>query len=219
MAGGMLTKQDVFLSNKYLNDINDSTSGGVTVSLPSGAPTPTVSQTIPGDRIVLDDVTALALSDTSTGTLYGGVYMYVGSLSTATNAIARGQIAFWDPTTLPGSGAQGYTVTSDAKPTAAVPTFIAGIFIGAPTKGNYCWIQVAGMASVLFNQTLTGANIGLTVSAYITANASTPASSDCGYATASTTQLATLIGVSVSSPIASTISSVIMTRGNFCGRI
>ena len=218
MASGMLTKQAVMNTAKFLNDVNDANSGGTIVSLPSGAPSPAVSQDIPGDRIVLDDATATALSDTSVGTLYGGVYMYVGTVSGATNAIARGQIAYWRANELPGGAAQGYTVTSDVQPSSSVPTFIAGIFINAITKGNFGWIQVAGFANVLFDQTLTLASQGLWVTAKVSSNASTPGSADVG-AASSTTTLAALLGVAVSSPIASTIMSIIMTRGLFCGRI
>src|SRR5229473_725683 len=102
MAGGMLTKQADFLTAKFLNDVNDAASGGVIVSLPSGVQSPAVSQTIPGDRIVLDDATALALSDTVVGTLFGGVYMYVGVLTPQTQAPSRGRFAFWRSNELPG---------------------------------------------------------------------------------------------------------------------
>jgi hypothetical protein len=65
MAGGMLTKQADQLTARFLNDVNDSVSGGAIVSLPSGVTGPAVSATQPGDRIVVDDIGALALSDTS----------------------------------------------------------------------------------------------------------------------------------------------------------
>lgn len=225
MAGGMLTKQADQLTAKWLNDVNDSTSGGAVVSAPSGVPSAAISATQPGDRIVLDDAAALALSDTTVGTLYGGVYMYVGTLASATAAIKRGAIAFWRSNELPGGASQAYTVTSDANPTAAVPAYIAGVFINPTTSsgtgvsitlGNYCWIQVAGTASVLFDNTTTASATGSTVSAKVSAtNAST---ADSGVAL-STTTLAFVLGVSIGSPISSTISSVIITRGNFCGRI
>jgi hypothetical protein len=223
MAGGWLTKQADLLTARFLNDVNDSSAGGTIFALPSGVTPPPYSQTIPGDRIVLDDATAFALSDTTVGTLFGGVYMYVGTLSTSTNSPGRGQIAFWGNAQLPPntpSGTLAYTVTADAQPTnSSVPTFIAGIFLNAATKGNFCWVQVAGVASVLYDQSLSGQqNIGLTVTSKITSNASTPGSADCG-AAITTTTIAALLGVAVSSPVASTISQVIMTRGMFCGRI
>src|ERR1700758_821268 len=94
MAGGMLTKQADQLTARFLNDVNDAVAGGAIVSLPSGVTGPAVSATQPGDRIVLDDATALALSDTAIGTLFGGIYMYVQTLSSSTAAPARGTGAF-----------------------------------------------------------------------------------------------------------------------------
>ena len=70
MAGGMLTKQADLLSARYLNDVNDQVSGGQMVSVPPGAASPMASQTQPGDRIVLDDATAMGLSDANVGTLF-----------------------------------------------------------------------------------------------------------------------------------------------------
>jgi hypothetical protein len=224
MAGGWLTKQADQLTARFLNDVNDSVSGGTIFALPSGVQPPPYSATQPGDRIVLDDPTAIALSDTANvGTLYGGVYMYVGTLSTSTNSPGRGQIAYWNAQQLPpnvvGGTNIGYTATADVNPSASVPTFIAGVFINAPTKGNFCWIQVAGVASVLFDQTLTSQAQGNSVTAKISSNASTPGSADVGISTFGVVTLASLLGVAVSSPVASTISQVIMTRGMFCGRI
>jgi len=218
MAGGMLTKQADFLTAKFLNDVNDSAAGGALVSVPSGAPQVASSQTQIGDRIVLDEATALALSDTSVGTLYGGVYMYVGTIASSliTQAPARGLFAFWRSNELPGGATDSYLVTSDAQSSTTLPSYIAGIFINALTKGNYGWIQVAGVASVLFDNTLTSSATGVTVSAKV--SATLPSTADAGVALTTVT-LAFVLGVAIGSPISSTISSVIITRGNFCGRI
>jgi hypothetical protein len=211
MAGGMLTKQADFLTAKYLNDVNDSVAGGAVVSVPSGAPSPQVSQTLPGDRIVLDDATALALSDTAVGTLYGGIYMYVGATYTTT-APAKGQIAFWTATNLTGGV---YTVNGDAQPTTAIPSYIAGIFINAITKAYYGWIQIAGLATVLFDGALTAAAAGNWVSAKVSpSNAST---ADNG-AVAGVVTLAAMLGVAVGLPGTSAASTVLLTRSPF-GRL
>lgn len=213
MAGGMLTKQCDALTAKFLNDVNDSTAGGTVVSVPSGAPAVNYSATQPGDRIVLDDATASALSDTVVGTLYGGVYMYVGATWT-TKAAAVGGIAFWTATNL-GNGT--YTVNGDAQPTTAVPSYIAGIFINAVTKANFCWIQVAGIATVLFDSgTLTAIAAGNWVTAKV--SATTASTADVG-AAAGVVTLAANLGVAIGSPVSNTASTVILTRGNFCGRI
>lgn len=216
MAGGNLVKQNDFLNARLINDVNDASSGGVIVTLPSGAPSPQVSQTIPGDRVVLDDATALLLSDTAVGTLYGGVYMYVGTLSTSTASPARGQVAFWRSNELPNGATAAYTCTADAQPSTSVPTYIAGIFINAITKGNFGWIQVAGTSSALFDNTLTATNTGLWVSAKVSATLAS--SVDCGAAVGTTT-LSALLGTAIGSPTASNISAVLLWRGTFGGRI
>ena len=163
MHGGMLTKQAEFLTAKKLNDVNDAASGGVIVSLPAGAPSPQVSQTIPGDCIVLDDATAAALSDTAVGTLYGGIYMYVANYLSETATPARGTCAFYRAADLPSATSQLYQVTSDVNPTTTIPTFIAGVFINAVSKGSYGWIQIGGVVSCLFDSTITAAAVGNTV--------------------------------------------------------
>lgn len=225
MAGGMLTKQADQLTAKFLNDVNDSTSGGAVVSAPSGVPSAAISATQPGDRIVLDDSAALALSDTTVGTLFGGVYMYVGTLATATASPKRGAIAFWRAAELPGGASRAYTVTADAAPNTTIPAYIAGVFINPTTSsgtgvalanGNFGWIQVAGTASVLFDTSLTATALATTVSAKV--SASTASTADAGVAL-STTTLSFVLGVAIGTPVISTVSSVIITRGNFCGRI
>jgi hypothetical protein len=229
MAGGMLTKQAILLTAKYLNTVNDAVAGGQIFSLPSGVQSPPYSQTLPGDRIVLDDVSAAALSDTiGTGTLYGGVYMYVGTLSTSTASPARGALAFWPTANLPAAGSPSYICSADVQPNTLLPAYIAGVFINQSTltptqtgvplvKGNYGWIQVAGVASCLFDSTLTSTALAATVSAKV--SASVASSVDAGVALTTVT-LANVLGVAVGTPVISTISSVIITRGGtFCGRI
>lgn len=94
---------------------------------------------------------ALALSKTSVGTLYGGLYQVVQFKSTSTTAPARGGLCFW-------STRGSYIVTPDA--TAATETELAGVYVNAPTKGNYGIIQVGGLASVLFRASVTNKTAG-----------------------------------------------------------
>ena len=212
MAGGMLTKQADQLTAKYLNDVNDANAGGTLVSVPTGAPQAAVSATQPGDRIVLDDATALALSDSAIGTLYGGVYMYVQA-SVTTRAIVRGGIGFFKQADL---GVQ-YVAYSDAQPSTSVPTYVAGIFINALTTLYYGWIQVAGAASILFDASgLTAIAAGNWVTAKV--SAATASTADVG-AVAGVVTLAALLGVAVGLPSSAVVSTVMLTRGNFCGRI
>jgi hypothetical protein len=214
MSGGMLTKQAVLLSAKYLNDVNDAVSGGAPVSVPSGVPTISSSQTIPGDKIVLDDATALGLSDTAIGTLYGGVYMYVGNTSNGNSV--RGKIAFFQAADIGGSTSV-YRVSTVANPSTSVPSYIAGIFINAITASQYGWIQVAGALSVLFDSTaLTAVAAGNWVTAKI--SAATAGTADVG-AAAGVVTIAALIGVAVGLPTSAVVSTVMCTRGLFMGRI
>lgn len=90
---------------------------------------------------------ALRLSKTSIGTLYGGLYQVVKFKSTSSTAPARGGLCFWEA---PGTT---YTVTPDTS--AVLETNIAGVYVNAPTKGNYGIIQVGGLASVLFRASVT----------------------------------------------------------------
>lgn len=217
MASGMLTKQATFNTAKFLNDVNDAVAGGVIVSVPSGAPSPAVSQDIPGDRIALDDATALALSDTvSVGTLYGGVYQYVKATS-VTRPIQRGCIAFFKTADI----GVAYNTYSDPDPSAGTPTHVAGIYINAITSGNFGWIQVAGAASVQFDAAaLSSAADGNMVSVKISSSAANSLGypADVGVAVTQLT-VAALIGVACGLPSSTVISLVMITRGLFCGRI
>lgn len=224
-AGGMLTKQAVSLTAKFLNDVNDSASGGQLVSVPSGVPVPPSSQTIAGDRIVLDDATALALSDTAVGTLFGGVYMYVGLLTGSAAASAVGAVAFYRSNELPAGATQAYTVTADPQPATTTPTYVAGIFINVISKGSFGWIQVAGTANVLFGAALVATLAGTNVFASQTTAGAADAGVAAAYAGPVTTTgslsvaLAAHIGTAIGLPVVGALSKVIITRGMFCGRI
>jgi len=222
----MLTKQAILLTARYLNTVNDAVAGGQIFALPSGVQAPPYSQTLPGDRIVLDDVSAAALSDTTnTGLLFGGVYMYVGTLATSTASPGRGQVAFWPISSIPqATGTPSYICSADVQPNTLLPAYIAGLFINgnaAPAvplvKGNYGWIQVAGVGSFLPDSSLTSNALAGTVSAKV--SAALASSCDVGVALTTVT-LANVLGVAVGTPVISVISSVIITRGGtFCGRI
>jgi len=207
MAAGYLTKQAVLLTARYLNDVNDSVAGGAVLALPSGVQAPPWSQTIPGDRICLDDASALALSDTTIGTLYGGIYQYTQA-KTTTLAIALGGIAFWKQADV----GTAYIVYGDAQPAAATPSFIAGIFINAITSGNYGWIQCAGVATVLFAAAITATTVGSLVTAKVSATGAENG------ATVTQETVASQIGVSIQTAAAATASQVAITRSPF-GRL
>lgn len=213
-----LSKQADQLTARFLNDVNDAVAGGAVVSLPSGVTGPPVSATLPGDRIVLDDATALALSDSAVGTLFGGVYMYVATVVGATAAPARGLCAFYRAADLPSAVTNLYQVTSDVNPTTTVPTFIAGVFINAVTKGNFGWIQIGGVCSCLFDSAITAAAVGNPVTPKATA--AVASTFDVGAALAASTAgsviAASIVGVAIVLPVVSTITSVLWTRSPFC---
>ena len=213
MASGMLTKQADLLSIRFLDSVNDSVQGGQVVGVPPGAASPAVSQTLLGDRIVMDDATALALSTApTTAPLYGGVYEYV-QFKTTTRAAVRGGIVFFKTADLGVS----YTVYGDADPSTTVPTHIAGILINALTANYFGWIQVAGAANVLFDSaSLTAIADGNWVTAKV--SATTPSTADVGAAVGVVT-LAALLGVACGAPVSATVSVVMLTRGLFMGRI
>jgi hypothetical protein len=211
-------KQADFLTAKYLNDVNDAASGGVIVSVPTGAPSPQVSQTMPGDAIIVDDITALALSDTTVGTLYGGIYMYMGTLSTSTANPARGTGAFMRAADLPSATSNLYQVTADASPTTAIPTFFFGVFINAVTKGNWGWIQTAGVASCLFDSAITGAAVvGNPVTVKISATVASTFDQCVTVVTATIpySYAGAFVGTAIVLPVVSTITTVLMQRSPF----
>jgi hypothetical protein len=214
MAGGWFTKQADFLTAANLNDVNDSVVGGQIQSVPSAVPASQGIQTLPGDRIILDDATAFALSDTTIGTLYGGIYMYVQATWT-TAAAAFGTAAFYKAAdvgnlapTSPNTTA--YVVYSDAQPSTTVPSYFAGVFISAPTKNNYCWIQIQGMATCLFDSAVTAAAAGNWVSVKV--SSAVASCFDVGAAVGVVT-LSALVGTAVGLPVISTASKVSIWRG------
>lgn len=99
-------------------------------------------------------------SDTSVGTLYRGVYKRVKTLA-AGGAGVRGQVAFW-------SDADDAVVTATAQDGNH-----AGIFLNTVTAGKWCWIQVGGLASVLFRADITKATPAIKDVVVVTSGAAT----------------------------------------------
>lgn len=129
----------------FLNQANDP-APGVPLTSPSGSIVQPYNGQI-GAILSLSSADALKLSDTvNIGTLFEGQYQYVKILSSATTAPARGGLVYWNDY-------DNKIVTTDAA--ATNQGLLAGVLINAPTKGNWCWIQVAGKATVLFKNPLT----------------------------------------------------------------
>lgn len=156
MPSNQYSKQPQQLSSVFGGYLNggagDSVVGGAISGVPSAIGAIQGIQDDPGDRVVIGFSDARALSKTSIGTLYGGVYQYVQVLSTATIAPAVGLAAFTVTSPTPSPI---HTVTTDeTQPTGA--NLWQGVFIQALTKGYNGYIQVAGKATVLFTTPLTG---------------------------------------------------------------
>lgn len=105
-----------------------------------------------GAAVQLNAGEALKLSDTSVGTLYGGIYQYVRFLSTQSGTTVKGGPMYW-------SDPDNFVVTADV-PTAGLG--FAGVALNVVTKGNYGWILVVGKCQCqpLDNTTLGSPAIG-----------------------------------------------------------
>src|SRR3990170_3290702 len=117
---------------RFLNSgAGDSVIGGSISAVPSTVGAVAGKAARPGDRIIVGEEDALALSDTAIGTLYGGLYQYVTTKSTATAAFTRGKACFWDTAV----ANKIFQVTSDESGSQGVALF-AGVLINTLTSGN-----------------------------------------------------------------------------------
>lgn len=83
----------------------------------------------------------------------GNVYRYVKfDNGTGNIAAVAGGGAYWKTLT-PSAATPVWTVTSDASDSAYGPTGVAGLFLNVPTDLNFCFIQVAGVATIFAGQT------------------------------------------------------------------
>lgn len=212
MPSNIVSQIDRFVGR--LNNANDPNPGE---SVVSGTGAPKYLGQV-GSRVALDPTSMGVLPLTAAGTtLFGGIYQYVKTASGSTANPALGTLCFWDLSV----GESVYQVTADAKPTAALPTLIAGSFLNAITKGNYGWIQIAGRANILFDSTITTAAAGNPVTAKISPTVASTC--DVGVVSAATLlgaiqTIETLIGIAETLPVLSTVSVVQMTA-NFLRRI
>lgn len=139
-----LENKTQYVVTAKLNTVNDSTAGGGTSSYVGDGRCPGAL-----GSVVYLDVNNPTFYDSTVGTLYPGGYQRVHLIAGSTQAAARGRIAYWVDTT---STTVPFDVTGDATDGNQ-----AGIFINVITKGNYGYIQVEGIASVLFDTTITKA--------------------------------------------------------------
>lgn len=142
----MLFQQNAPMLSTALNSINDSQPGSSFTS-PTGNP-------LYGGIVGQSYQLSYANAQKQSSNLYGGIYLYVQFLSTSTASNARGQIVFWSTAS---NGDFNYVVTPD--PTTAL-TQVAGVTLNAVTKGNYGFIQIAGLATVLCKASVTDTTAG-----------------------------------------------------------
>jgi hypothetical protein len=161
-----------------------------------------------GGMYYLTEAEAAARYGSQTVPLYGGIYQYVQVLSTAVAAPAVGQICFWNSAT----NAQSYIVTSDA--TAANASRWAGIFLGSITQGNYGWIQIAGIATVLFG-TCTKATPADGDLVYVNATPSNKADVLADATTLTPPALKLKLGKAIGAPNSTTKSLVLLENGQW----
>jgi hypothetical protein len=109
-----------------------------------------------GKILTVDDPEALRLSLTATGTLRAGSYMRVKTKAASSAAPAKGIACFWD--TQANNGFGNAIVTPDIS--ATLIGSVAGIYVDAPAKGNYCWIQIGGLATLQVRAAVTSGVAG-----------------------------------------------------------
>ena len=96
-----------------------------------------------GGKLTITNPWAKQFEDPTVGPLYGGIYQYVRFNPTDTAILpARGLVAFW-------LDELNYVVTTNPGPTP--PNKIAGVMLNSTTPGNWDFIQIAGIAMVMFN--------------------------------------------------------------------
>ena len=193
-----------FIQGGYLNSAYSTTLGGPE----------TVGQRYPGllgQTVVAGNADALKMSDTAIATLYEGVYQLVKF----TSAVTRGELVVWD--TLANNGLNDFEVTHTV---AATSDFRAGVVLrtDASATGSYGWIQVAGLANMLYGATAT-ATLGLGIiqaSALDTPLLTVATVSTVADATAWTSTFTkAFIGLAYETPSATNVRRVLMNLGSF----
>lgn len=158
------------------------------------------------DYLRLNDTEAAALSLSTVGTLYGGVYRRV---KVSGGTFKRGQLVFWDLTST-----NPYGSVTNTEPTGV--SLIAGVIINADagiTAGNYAWIQTEGWASCLCRAVVTKAGaIGDAVYAAAQGAGADNATIDnlADATTLTSVELRHFVGIAITAPANATIIKVLL---------
>jgi hypothetical protein len=111
-----------------------------------------------GSTVVKSTADALKASKTSVGTLFEGIYQLVKF----GGAIVRGQLVFWD--TNANNGIPNFTVSHTSSLTNWARAGVA-LFTDAAATGKFGYIQIAGMASMLFGASPSAADAQIVIQA------------------------------------------------------
>lgn len=161
-----------------------------------------------GCTIVHDNASALKDSKTTVGTLFMGVYQLVKF----TTAITRGSILQWD--TLANNGLNDFEVTQTSTATTAFRAGVA-LFTDAAATGKFGYIQVAGLAGMLYRAAVTSAVIGNLVVQTSLTTSDVDAIADAGTTFATNTGAKTVIGIAYETPANSSVLRVLMNPYGF----
>lgn len=138
----------ILVSTGLLNTVNDSVIGGQSSGMVNST-TPKFGGQLGKQLAVTQDQIGQMYSS-AIGTLYTGVYQYV-QFNPGDTVPVVGQGAFW----LAGSTAGNFIVSTDSSGNFTTQPQLAGVFISVPTAGNYCFIQIGGIATVKYKSGLT----------------------------------------------------------------
>ena len=147
-------------------------------------------------------------STPATQRLYSGWYQYVKAVT----ALARGQICVWD--TAANTGWTDFEMGSTIAATAE--GFGFGIALGTVTSGRYCFVQVAGLANVLFRGTVTNKTAGNIVLQLTTTNTADAIADATGtYISGGVLGLKNIIGTAYNAPTDGGVTLVMLKNNCF----
>ena len=205
---GNFTDQVERLSSGALNNTGDAGIGQPLTS-PSGSIVYGYDGML-GNKYAVNGLTAgspaeaARLSNTAIATLHGGVYQYVKFLATSSTANIAGGIVFWQDI-------DNFVVTPDVP--LSTQGLIAGIGLAVTVKGDYGFIQVAGLAEVLFKSSITKTTPAVGDLVIVDQGGGTPTAR--GDVLADATSITSpifksVVGVAVAVPVGAAVSTVLL---------